>query len=162
MPDATRRSQKPASSSGSAAPRSPAAIARADRALRLSPMDALAYRANNARCIANIRLGEYEKYLEVAKRITEAAPRTQSGLRNQISAFAYLGRLEEARVAADRLLAIRTGLHHLEIREPGSIFPRTPDQSYRRRPAEGGAAGVNVDRKRDANFGVDLASRSLI
>ena len=80
----------------------------------------------------------------------------------QPGVFAYLGRLEEARVAADRLLAIRTGLHHLEIREHGSIFPRTPDQTYRRRPAEGGAAGVNVDRKLDANFGVDLACRSLI
>ncbi len=82
------------------------AIVRADRALRLSPMDALAYRASIARSAAYLLMGEYEKSLEAAKRLTEAVPRMQNGLRFQVVALVYLGRLEDARAAADRLLAI--------------------------------------------------------
>jgi adenylate cyclase len=83
-----------------------AAIARADRALRLSPLDPLAYRANVARSIAYLRLGEFEKALDAAKRITKTARRVQNGLRFEVVALVHLGRLEDARAAAGRLLAI--------------------------------------------------------
>ncbi len=83
-----------------------AAIARADRALRLSPLDPLAYRANVAQAMAYLRLGEFEKALDAAKRITKTARRVQNGLRLEVVALVHLGRPEDARAAADRLLAI--------------------------------------------------------
>ncbi len=83
-----------------------AAIALADRALRLSPLDPLAYRANVARSIAYLRLSEFEKTLDAAKRITKTARRVQNGLRYEVVSLVYLGRLEDARAVADRLLAI--------------------------------------------------------
>ena len=88
-------------------------------------MDAFAYRANVPRCIANLRLGAYEKNLEAAKRITAAAPRAQSGLRHQALALAYLGRPEEARAAADRLLAIAPNFTISKFANTVRTFPES-------------------------------------
>jgi hypothetical protein len=69
-------------------------------------LDPLAYRANVARSIAYLRLSEFEKTLDAAKRITKTARRVQNGLRYEVVSLVYLGRLEDARAVADRLLAI--------------------------------------------------------
>ena len=56
--------------------------------------------------MAYLRLGEFEKALDAAKRITKTARRVQNGLRLEVVALVHLGRPEDARAAADRLLAI--------------------------------------------------------
>jgi len=87
----------------------PASIAHAERALRLSPHDPMAFRSYMAMCFAHTATRDFERVLDYAQRGLELIPRATLFLRFQTVALAHLGRLGEAQAAAARHQAAAPG-----------------------------------------------------
>ncbi len=83
-----------------------AAVDALDRALRLSPFDPLGYVNAMGLAIAHLAAGRFELVVEWADRALHDQPRMAPAKRLKIIGNSYLGRLDEARAAVGRLLAI--------------------------------------------------------
>jgi adenylate cyclase len=83
-----------------------AAIEACDRARRLSPFDPLGYWSAFGLAMAHLVAQRFEQAIEWANRALNDQPRLISALRVKAVANAHLGRLDEARAALARLLAI--------------------------------------------------------
>jgi adenylate cyclase len=82
------------------------AIGDFDRALRLSPGETTRFRMRTGLAYAHLFLEEFEEAVTWARRALLGNPNFAPGYRPLVCALAHLGRLEEAREAADRLLAL--------------------------------------------------------
>jgi TolB-like protein/Flp pilus assembly protein TadD len=82
------------------------AIDWAERALRLSPLDRTNYLANHALAIAHFLRGRCDQAAHAARRAAQSAPGLSISHSLLAAAFAKLGRIEEARTAALRVLAL--------------------------------------------------------
>jgi TolB-like protein len=83
-----------------------AAIEACDRALRLSPFDPLGYLNACGFAIAHLVAQRFEEAIEWADRTLRDQPRVVTAIRINVVANAHLGRLDEARAALSRMLAI--------------------------------------------------------
>jgi len=83
------------------------AIEWADRALRLSPLDPHRNTAFVASSLARFQLGEYEAAAAAARNAIQAAPGFSMCHLTLAAALAKLGRLEDARAAAARVLELQ-------------------------------------------------------
>ena len=81
------------------------AIEHAQRALRLSPFDPLGYRPLTALAVAYLFTGRHEEAAEYAERTIQANPGFDVPHTVLVASLIELGRLEEAREAAGRLMA---------------------------------------------------------
>jgi adenylate cyclase len=82
------------------------AIEWAERAVRLSPIDMLAFTPYNALAMGNFQLGHYEEAANAARRAVQSNPKNSSTLRFLAAALAKLGELEAAEAAAMQALAL--------------------------------------------------------
>jgi adenylate cyclase len=82
------------------------AIERAERALRLSPFDSLNYLSYDALAISYFHTKRYEEAREAARGAIESNPRFSVPHALLTAALVRLGRDEEAKVAAQRVLAL--------------------------------------------------------
>jgi tetratricopeptide (TPR) repeat protein len=82
------------------------AIDWAERALRLSPLDRTNYLANHALAIAHFLRGRHDQAAHAARRAAQSAPGLSISHSLLAAAFAKLGRIEEARTAALRVLVL--------------------------------------------------------
>jgi tetratricopeptide (TPR) repeat protein len=82
------------------------AIHHADRAERLNPRDPDSGTWMMARVIAPLVAEKYDEYLQWVEKYVEAYPDHPPGWRHLTSAYAHLGRMEEAREALRRLLEL--------------------------------------------------------
>jgi adenylate cyclase len=80
------------------------AVQHAVMAERLSPRDPAQSMWSFARACAEFGAGNYERALDYARKTTEAMPRFPGGWRYVVSSLGHLGRLDEARTAAEQLL----------------------------------------------------------
>ena len=81
------------------------AIRSFERALRLSPVDPLLHRSLGGMGAALIELGRFEETITAGKKARQK-PSYSAAYRLLASAFAHLGREDEAREAAARLLEV--------------------------------------------------------
>ena len=81
------------------------AIEHGQRALRLSPFDPLSYRPLIALAYAHLFTGRHEEAAEYAERAVQANPGFDVSHALLVASLVELGRLEEAREAAGRLMA---------------------------------------------------------
>jgi TolB-like protein len=77
------------------------------RALRVSPIDRLAYMPQHAMAIGNFQRGHYEDAANEARRAVEANPSFSVSHSLLAAALAKLGRVEEAEAAALQVLALQ-------------------------------------------------------
>jgi tetratricopeptide (TPR) repeat protein len=82
------------------------AIAWSERGMRLSPLDPWAFAAYDAQAMGHFRLGRYDKALHAAGRSIQANPLHSITYVQLAAALAKLGRLEEARAAAAKVLEL--------------------------------------------------------
>jgi adenylate cyclase len=82
------------------------AIEALERSIRLSPLDPLGYFCSGGLALAHLALGHYQEAMEWADRCRRDYPRSALALRLKLVACAHLGRIEEARTAAEQLLQI--------------------------------------------------------
>jgi adenylate cyclase len=80
------------------------------RAMRLSPLDPVAYFMTCGLALAHVIAGRYEEAIEWADQSLRELPRFESALRNRVVACAHLGRVEEARDGLERLLELQPDL----------------------------------------------------
>jgi adenylate cyclase len=83
-----------------------AAIAHFEKALRLSPVDRLAFRFWAGLGYAHCMLGEHELAIEWGSKAVREAPNFTSGYWPLASSLALLGRVDEARAVVARLLEV--------------------------------------------------------
>lgn len=88
----------------------PEAVACADRALALSPIDPYAYFYDSLAATAYLADGRYEKSLELADRSLAANPRHTSTLRLRAVTLDLMGREEEARRSVAELMRLEPKL----------------------------------------------------
>jgi len=107
-------------------------IARAQRALRLSPRDAFLFRYYTSLCLAHYTNGTYEESAHWGRLALRESPQYTANLRYTAAALVELGRVEEARELVGSVISV----------EPQSraqlIFERHPyrDPNLRRKLAE--------------------------
>jgi TolB-like protein/Flp pilus assembly protein TadD len=82
------------------------AIERAQRALQLSPFDPLNFLAYNALAISYFQTRRYGEVYEAARRSVQLSPRFSVSHSFLVAALVGLGREEDAKLAAQRLLAL--------------------------------------------------------
>ena len=82
------------------------AVERAERALRLSPFDSLNYLAYNALAISYFTTGRYEQSHDATRRSIQINPRFSVCHLFHTAALVGLGRNEEAKAEANRVLAL--------------------------------------------------------
>ncbi len=99
------------------------AIERAQRALRLSPFDPLNFLPNCALAIAYFHAERYVEAADAARSATESTPRFSYPHAYLAAALVRLGRGEEARIAAQRVLALQPTF---SVRELSAIVGREP------------------------------------
>jgi tetratricopeptide (TPR) repeat protein len=75
----------------------PASVARAERALRLSPRDALLFRYHSSLCLAHYTNGSYEEAAHWGRLAVSESPNYTANLRYAAAALVELGRIDEAR-----------------------------------------------------------------
>jgi tetratricopeptide (TPR) repeat protein len=80
------------------------AIEWSERGMRLSPFDSWAFAAFDAQAMGHFRQGRYEEACRAAYRSVQANPRHSITHVQLAAALAKLGRAEEARAAAKRVL----------------------------------------------------------
>jgi TolB-like protein len=85
------------------------AIERAERALRLSPFDSLNYLSYNALAIAHFTHGRYDDSCAAARRSVQSNPRFSVCHLFLAAALVRLGRDQEARDEASRVMALDSG-----------------------------------------------------
>lgn len=78
----------------------------AERSLRLSPFDPLRHIPESALAVAKLAAGQNEAGLECARRALEANPVFSPGLTTLALCLVSLGRIDEARVAVQRILEL--------------------------------------------------------
>jgi hypothetical protein len=79
---------------------------RRSSAHRLSPLDPFGYFNNAGLALAHLAARGFEEAIEWADRTLHTQPRAATAIRVKIIANAHLGRLDEARAALVRMLAI--------------------------------------------------------
>ena len=72
----------------------------------MSPFDPRSYFNGVGLAMAHLVARHFEQAIEFADRTLYTQPRTATAIRVKIVAYAHLGRLDEARAAAARMLAI--------------------------------------------------------
>src|SRR5262249_50008922 len=82
------------------------AIEHEARAMRLSPLDPLAYNRFSATALAYLLLGRYDESCSWAERAMREVSSYATGFRTYAAASALVGRMEEAHKAAERLRQI--------------------------------------------------------
>jgi adenylate cyclase len=82
------------------------AIAHFDRAIRLSPLDPAMGALLVGSGVAHVVAGRYEEALEMGRRTVQQSPNFASGHRLMLVALGNLGRMEEAKAAARRMLEL--------------------------------------------------------
>ncbi len=82
-----------------------AAIARAEKALKLSPSDPLGFRYQHFLCLGHYAAGNLEEAVHWGTRAARAQPRYTANLRYTAAALAGLGRVAQAREIGRRVLA---------------------------------------------------------
>lgn len=87
-----------------------AAIEQFKRAIRLSPLDPLTSAFLTGLGFAYTRVGNFDDALSAGLRALREAPDYHTGFRLVIACLVELGRLDEARVVAQRLMALSPGL----------------------------------------------------
>jgi TolB-like protein/Tfp pilus assembly protein PilF len=100
------------------------AIERADTALRLSPFDSLNYLSYNAIAIARFHQCKYKEAHDAARRSVQSNPRFSVCHAFLAAALVRLGRDEEARAEAKRVLALDPSF---SVRRFGVTVDITPD-----------------------------------
>jgi adenylate cyclase len=83
------------------------AIDWAERALRVSPIDRLAYLPQHVIAIAHFQRGRYEDTANAARRAVQANPNFSVSHSLLAAALAKLGRAEEANAAAKQVLTLQ-------------------------------------------------------
>jgi len=83
------------------------AIDWAERALRLSPFDRLRVCAYHALVIGNFLLGRYDEAVNAGRRAVQCNPGLSVSQSLLVAPLAKLGRMEEAKAAASRVLALQ-------------------------------------------------------
>ena len=83
------------------------AIDWAERALRLSPFDRLRVRAYHALAIGNFLRGRYDEAVNAGRRAVQCNPGLSVSQSLLVAPLAKLGRMEEAKAAASRVLALQ-------------------------------------------------------
>jgi TolB-like protein/tetratricopeptide (TPR) repeat protein len=86
------------------------AIEALQRAIRLSPLDPLAYLHAAGLAFAHFSAGRYEMCIEWADQALQAQPRYLIAMRGKLVYLAHLGRMEEARDLPKRVLEINPRL----------------------------------------------------
>jgi adenylate cyclase len=100
-----------------------AAIEAFQRAQRLSPFDPFGYFNNAGLALAHLAARRFEEAIEWADRTLHTQPRAATAIRVKIIANAHLGRLDEARAAVVRMLAIDP---KLTVRAMDAMVGHTP------------------------------------
>ena len=85
------------------------AVARADRALRLSPRDPFLFRYHASLCLAHYTNGTYEEAIHWGRLGIQDAPQYTANLRFTAAALVGLGRLEEARDLMKQAVSMQPG-----------------------------------------------------
>ena len=110
----------------------PAAIARAERGLRLSPLDPHAFWYQTTLTLAHYAMGNYAEAAEWGRKVAAKKPTFTANLRFLAASLAALGRRGEAHQAAELIMQIEPGFH-AERFAAGYAFR---DEERRRRFAE--------------------------
>jgi TolB-like protein/class 3 adenylate cyclase/Tfp pilus assembly protein PilF len=94
----------------------------AQRALRLSPFDPLAYHAHMAQAQAAIQEERYDEAVTHAAKLAQASPDFGSHVMTYAVALALAGRMDEARLACARALEIEPSFSSSTIRSVGAAL----------------------------------------
>jgi len=86
------------------------AIEAHQQAIRLSPLDPLAYSSTGGLAFAHMEAGRYEEAIEWADRTLHAQPRYIPAMRIKLVCLAYLGRTDDTDDWLKRVLAVQPGL----------------------------------------------------
>ncbi len=87
-----------------------AAIKAHQEAIRLSPLDPLAYSSTGGLAFAHMEAGRYEEAIEWADRTLHSQPRYIPAMRIRLVCLAFLGRADETNDWLKRVLAVQPGL----------------------------------------------------
>jgi tetratricopeptide (TPR) repeat protein len=85
------------------------AIEHAERALRLSPFDPLSYNPYNALAYTHFFTGRFDEAASAAGMAAQANPRFSIPWILRTAALAKIGRIDEAKASAQRLLDVEPG-----------------------------------------------------
>lgn len=77
-----------------------------EKTLRVNPCDPRIYSAQQSMCVPLFALDRYDEVVRAAQRVMRHIPNWTEAFTMQAAAYAKLGRLDEARVAIERLLCI--------------------------------------------------------
>ncbi|AWM07696.1 winged helix-turn-helix domain-containing protein [Bradyrhizobium symbiodeficiens] len=88
------------------------AIEWSEQGLRLSPFDSWAFAAFDAQALGHFHRGRYEEACRAAYRSVQANPRHSITYVQLAAALARLGRLQEAKAAAARVLELHPSFHY--------------------------------------------------
>lgn len=86
------------------------AVRRAERAIALSPADPCLFRNEHFRSIAHYAAGDFEQAALWGRRAAERNANYTSNLRTTVAALSGLGRMDEARSLAQRLMSLQPGI----------------------------------------------------
>ena len=109
-----------------------AAIGHFERAMRLSPLDPGMSALIVGTGLAHVVSGRYDEALAAAQRTVQESPNFASGHRLMVVALGYLGRIEEAKPAARRMLELAP---QYTVSRSQSVSP-FKDPEFRKRSAE--------------------------
>ncbi|MDJ0947011.1 MAG: adenylate/guanylate cyclase domain-containing protein [Kiloniellales bacterium] len=107
------------------------AIERCERALRLSPRDPMAFRAQISRAFANLELGNFGAALDAARRVYDLNQKATASLRYQAASLAHLGRQEDAERVARRLLELSPDLRLSKVIAMYRVYIEDPEQTIK-------------------------------
>src|ERR1700730_4298167 len=86
------------------------AIEAQQQAIRLRPLDPLAFMLTAGLALAHLVAGRYEEAIQWAHRTLHATPRNAMAMRLKLVCLALLGRTDDAREWLKRVLALQPGL----------------------------------------------------
>jgi adenylate cyclase len=87
-----------------------AAVEASQQAMRLSPLDPLAWMFAGVVAYAQMAAGRYEEAIEWADRTLQAQPRYVVAMRFKLVSLAHLGRIDEAHELLKRVFDLQPGL----------------------------------------------------
>ncbi len=99
-------------------------LASVDRAIRLSPYDPIMHAYLTLRSATLVNLGRFQEAVDVARDAQRQPNATPWPHLHEASALANLGRLDEARAAVDRALALKPDLSMRYVR---TMLPHLPE-----------------------------------
>ena len=103
------------------------AIERFERAMRLSPLDPLAYNAYTGMGAAHVFAGRYDEAASWVRKASHEQPNAAPALRTAAIAYALSDRIVEAREAMTRLREIDPGLRLSNLARVTGPFRRPED-----------------------------------